>query len=120
MSVTGVTRAYDYTPDQLSTANMPSLFPRIPSQRNGIVTFTGVSGLDTVTVEMVAIVDATMQSTGEANFGATVALVDNLNAALKTEMAANQQIDGWEMRTDYLDIGTAVYWAVIATVVGSE
>lgn len=120
MSVTGIIRAYDHTPHMLNTADMPCLFPRIPASTNGIASFLGDNSLDRITLELVILTDPTMQSTAEASYDLVATQIDNLVAALKTEMTNNNQIDGWDVRMDYIDIGESTYYAIVATVIGSN
>jgi len=119
MTVTGVNRVLTNTPQQVDTAYMPFMYPRLPEAGNEIASFTGVPGLDTVTVELVVVVEAWAQSTSALNFAAAVAVTDNLTAALKTKMAATQTIDTWRITQDIATVGTGNYWAIVATVTGS-
>jgi len=119
LTVSGVTRKYNEPPTQLNTADLPCIFPRLPSQSETIASFTGLPGLDSVTVQLVVVIEPWSQSTHAVNFAAVVSLIDNLTAALKTSAAANQTIDTWIISSNITDVGTGDYWAIVADVQGS-
>ncbi len=115
MSVTGITRTYSNPPQQLNAVDLPVLYPRVPESSNGAITFGSQAGLDTVRIELVAVVQPYFVDTNAANFTTAKTVIDNLVAALKAEAIANNQIDSWEIRNET----TEEYWAVVATVEGS-
>ena len=117
LSVTGVTRSLAYTPSQVSTADMPLAFPRLPE----IEVSTGpLSGdqfdVDTGTVEYVIVVNAHSQSTAAANYSTALTLTDNLLAALESS-AESLGIQSVTMRHEYDSFGSDTpYLVLVATV----
>ena len=115
MSVTGVARIAEAPPQQLNSASMPFMYPRVPETQNGAVVFTSVAGLDVVQLELVVIVEAATVNTYRANFAKVKTVIDGLGAALKAEAIARNQIDRWEIHTD----SENEYWVIVAVVEGS-
>lgn len=118
LSVTGVTRVYDHPPHRLNTADLPSLYLRLPAGENQSVTLTAVQGLRSGSCEVVIAVEPVRQNQNEPNFEATVALLDAFEDALTTN-ALTFGIDTWSMRMEVDFIGETAYWLLIATVQGS-
>lgn len=123
LTVTGVARSYDHTPNQLSTADLPALFPRLPEGGLNLETLsTCTDDGNTRTAELVIAIEAANQSTVSDNFSATVTMLDNLESALDTE----QQSGGIMPMIEYgilagnINISDTDYWAVVATVTGTE
>jgi len=119
MSVTGVTRKYTEPPRSLNTADLPAMWPQLPTAENSSVTLTHISGLRQASVDLIIAVEPYQQSTNNANFAATIALIDNVETALVTN-AASFDIDRWTIRQGILEIteGSA-FWILIVTVEGS-
>jgi hypothetical protein len=120
LTVTGVKKKYAFPPSQLDTAHMPCQFVRLPDSTTPIGTFSGAPQLDTVTAEIVIVIEPWAQSTNATSFALMLTMIDNLTAALKAEMAANQQINTWTISSRPTDVGTNEYWSLVATVEGSE
>ena len=84
ITVTGVKRAYTAPPAQISTADLPALFPRLPQGNTAIDTLGRTSGLLSMTCDVVLIVEPVMQNRATANYTASLALMDALDTALRT------------------------------------
>lgn len=118
LSVTGVTRAYDHTPAQLNTADLPSLYVRLPSGENQSVTLTALRGLRQATCEVVIAVEPVRQNRNEPNFATCIGLLDALEDAIAAN-ALTWGIDSWSMRVEVDFIGDSDYWLIVAAVQGS-
>lgn len=119
LSITGVSEQAT-PPQQINSASLPIGYPRLPTSESDMAVFSGGDGLRRVSCEYVILVSPATLSRNSTNHGAAATAMDNLHSALETEMAANQQIDGWAMRMEIEGIGDAAYWAVVATVEASE
>ena len=119
LTIAGVTKAYSAPPTQLSTAQLPAMWPRLPSGETTIATMTGAAGLPSLTCDLVIAVEAYGQNTQPANYAKALAIIDALQAALADE-ALDGVVDTWQMRLDVEQIGDTAYWAIVATVTGSE
>lgn len=118
LSVTGVTRVYDHPPAQLNTADLPSLYVRLPAGENQSVTLTALRGLRQATGEVAIAVEPVRQNQNEPNFETCVGLLDALEDAIATN-ALPFGIDQWSMRVAVDFVGDTAYWLIIATVQGS-
>lgn len=119
LPVTGVVKAYNAPPTQLSTAQLPAQWPRLPQGETQIATLTGGAGLPSLTCDLVVAVEAYGQSTQPANYARCLTIIDALQAALTTE-ALDGVVDSWQMRLELESIGDVGYWVIVATVTGSE
>lgn len=119
MTVTGVTKKMTSPPRQVSTAQLPLQFPRLPAGTNSVETLSSTTALKRGTCELVILIEAVGQSTLPLNFALALTLLDNLDAALGT-LAASGTVDDWAIRQDaeVLADGTQ-FWALVATVRGS-
>lgn len=119
MTVTGVTKKMTSPPRQVSTAQLPLQFPRLPAGTNSVETLSSTTALKRGTCELVILVEAVGQSTLPLNFALALTLLDNLDAALGT-LAASGTVDDWAIRqgAEVLADDTQ-FWALIATVRGS-
>lgn len=118
LSVTGVTRAYDHPPAQLNTADLPSLYVRLPAGENQSVTLAALNGLRQATCEVVIAVEPVRQNRNEPNFATCIGLLDALEDAIATEALA-WGVDTWAMRVEVDFVGDTAYWLIVTTVQGS-
>jgi len=119
LTVTGVVKAYSAPPTQLSTAQLPAQWARLPSGETTISTMTGAAGLPSLTCDLVIAVEVIGQNTQPANYAKALAIIDALHAALADE-ALGCVLDSWQMRVDVDQVGDTAYWVIVATVTGSE
>ena len=119
LTITGVTKAYGAPPAQLSTAQLPAQWPRLPSGEMTIASLTGAAGLPSLTCDLVIAVEVIGQNVQPANYAKCLAMIDALQTALTTE-ALDGVVDSWQMRLDAEQIGDTSYWVIVATVTGSE
>jgi hypothetical protein len=119
MTVSGVTRQYTAPPQQLSTADLPASYPRLPIADNQSVTLTHGRGLLQAAVELVIVVEPYRQGTNITSFATCVALVD----AIETALAANAntyEIDRWNIVLQIEEYGAdRPYWQLVTRVEGS-
>lgn len=118
LSVAGVARAYDHPPAQLNTADLPSLYVRLPTGENQSVTLTALRGLRQATCEVVIAVEPVRQNQNEPNFATCIGLLDALEDAIVVN-ALTFGVDTWSMRVEVDFVGDTAYWLIVATVQGS-
>ena len=119
LTVTGVTKRYSAPPSQLSTAQLPAMWARLPSGTVEVVAMDGGAGLPSFTCDLVIAIEAMAQNTQPANYAKGIAVIDALQAALTTE-ALEGVLDSWALRLDAEAIGDTAYWVIVATVTGSN
>lgn len=119
MAITGVTRQYTAPPQQLSTADLPASYPRLPVADNQSVTLTHARGLLAVAAELVVVMEPYRQGTNVTNFGACVDMID----AIETAIAANASdygIDRWNIALQIEEYGVdRPHWQLVARIEGS-
>jgi len=119
LTVTGVTKRYSAPPSQLSTAQLPAMWARLPSGTVEVVAMDGGAGLPSFTCDLVIAIEAMAQNTQPANYAKGITIIDALQAALTTE-ALEGVLDSWALRLDAEAIGDTAYWVIVATVTGSN
>jgi hypothetical protein len=119
LTVTGVVKAYSAPPTQLSTAQLPAQWARLPSGETTVASMGGQMGLPSFTCDLVIAVEAMGQNTQPANYARALAIIDALQTTLADE-ALSGVVDSWQMRLDGEQIGDTAYWVIVATVTGSE
>lgn len=119
MTIAGVTRAYTAPPPQLSTADLPASYPRLPIADNQSVTLTHGRGLLQVAAELVVVMESYRQGLNVDNFDACVDMID----AIETAIAANANsydIDRWNIALQIEEYGAnRPYWQLVARIEGS-
>ena len=118
LTVAGVAKRFNQAPAQLSTAQLPAQWPRLPQGESAPATLGAVQTLDTLQCDLVIAVEAMGQNTQPANWTKAIGIIDGLHAALKAE-AADGVIDKWQIKLDAEAIGDTAYWVIAATVTGS-
>mgnify|MGYP000908911100 len=119
LTVTGVVKAYSAPPTQLSTAQLPAQWARLPQGETTVASMGGQMGLPSFTCDLVIAVEAMGQNTQPANYARALAIIDALQTTLADE-ALSGVVDSWQMRLDGEQIGDTAYWVIVATVTGSE
>ena len=121
LNVAGVTKHFSQAPSQLSTAQLPAMWPRLPSGKTEVATLNGETGWDVLTCDLLVAVEAESQGTQPQNWQRSISIVDALQVALKAEAATHERIvDSWVIRLSQDQIGDTVYWVIVATVTGSS
>ena len=119
MSISGVTRQYTAPPQQLSTADLPASYPRLPIADNQSVTLTHGRGLLTAAVEIVVVMEPYRQSTNVANFAACVTMIDSIETAIVAN-ANTYDIDRWSIALQVEEYGVErPHWQLVARIEGS-
>jgi hypothetical protein len=119
--VAGVTKRYRYLPTQLSTANLPAQFPRLPVGRETPLTADGQGGWPQLTGELVIAVEPLAQSRSEQSHALTLTLIDALNTALRGIAPGTlcKSKHTWSVTGRQDVIGEVDYWVLVATVTGN-
>jgi hypothetical protein len=120
LTVSGVAKRFTAAPAQLSTANLPAQWPRLPQGNTEVSSLDGGAGLTTFVCDLVVAVEAVGQSTQPANWTKALQLIDAMQTAIVAEAAGNHVIDKWALRLAQDQIGDTVYWLIVATVTGSN
>lgn len=115
LTITGVARKYDAPPTQLSTADMPLMYVRLPEGSSETATFDASQGLFNCAAEIVIVVKPVMQSRNSTNMDAGLTMMDALHTALSDAAQANDYAR-WAMRLETEIDGDTAYWRVIARV----
>jgi hypothetical protein len=117
-TVTGVTRQFTAPPAKLDTADLPASWPMLPSGTEGKMTFCSQGGWPQMTVDMIYALEPVGQSTGAANFTGTLALLDNLDTALRALRVGKSALT-WNTSLQIVQIGNTAFWAVVANITGA-
>ena len=115
LTVTGVTRNYLQPPQQVSTADLPILFTRLPSGTEGPIMGVRTGGWPTLRADVVILVEPFHQGQSSTNYALALTLMDNLSAALR---AANlgEGPARWNIESRLEIIVDTPYWVVVASV----
>jgi len=122
LSITGVKRKYTNIPDQLSTADLPCQFVRLPVGSEGPLTADGQGGWPNRTVELVIVVSPVGQSRQPTNQALALTLIDALCTTLRAVPATNtisQAKLSWAIRGEIDYIGETEYWYIVASITGN-
>jgi hypothetical protein len=120
LTVSGVSKRFTSAPAQLSTANLPAQWPRLPQGSTEVTSLDGGAGLTTFVCDLVVAVEAVGQNTQPANWTKALQIIDAMHTALVAESESNKVIDKWALRLAQDQIGDTVYWLIVATVTGSN
>jgi len=118
LSVTGVERKYTHPPTALSTADLPAMWPGLPSGDEPHMTFQAGGGWPQLTCDLIIAVEPVGQNTQSVNYSNMITAMDNLSTALRGASIGRSTLT-WNI-TGNVQIAVAgtTYWAVIATVSG--
>ncbi len=119
LDVTGVVKRYSSPPTQLSTAQLPAQWARLPQGETTIASMGGQMGLPSLSCDLVIAAEAIGQNVQPANYAKLLSIIDALQTTLADE-ALEGVVDSWQLRMDAEQIGDTAYWVVVATVTGSE
>jgi hypothetical protein len=119
ITVAGLRRQYDAPPEQANPADMPLMFPRLPTIGSTVSTFGSGYGLAEVAMELVLIVKPAMLGKQSAEFTNTLGMIDALQVALNTA-TSDGIINTFAIRQEVIDAGgDTSYMGLVATVEGS-
>lgn len=122
LTITGVKRKYRNIPDQLSTADLPCQFVRLPESSEGPLTASGEGGWPNRTVDLVIVASPVGQSRQPTNQDLVLTLIDALSTTLRAVPATNtisQAKLSWRIRGRIDAIGDTEYWFIVASIVGN-
>lgn len=118
LSITGVKRKFTAPPASVDTADLPAIWPGLPSAIEPQMTFATPGGWPAMKCDLVVALEPVVQNTQSANYAATVAMLDTLSGVLRTP--ANHIGRGpmtWTITANVqINVSGNLYWAVIATV----
>lgn len=116
LTVTGVTREYTAPTGRIAPADMPLLFPRNPSSREGPLTVGGFGGgWPTLRCELVILVHPMELETDPTRWSDTITQMDNLSTALRSADLASGPVR-WDMRGEVISLPGGLYWAIICEI----
>lgn len=116
LTVSGVTRHYDYPPLSLNTSDLPAAWPGPFGSNKSRDDFTCVGLNWSRQIEYTIAVEAVGQSTQPTNYDALVTMADALETALKA-MAVTTFIDP-VINMGIRSVAGVDYWALVADVTG--
>jgi hypothetical protein len=121
LEVEGVRRQYLYPPQQISDADLPMSFPRLPEANEEVVALSGAVGLTSRQMEWVFVVRPFMLSTSKTEFEKALDLIDAIGSELR-DATVSLSIDNWAIKwaEESFDGGLTGYRVLVATVTGSE
>ena len=120
LTVTGVVKKQAYPPQQVNDADLPLLFPRLPTGGNEVIALTGGMGLKEATAELVILTRPGLLSTQKTEFPILLGLLDAVETTL-TAAVLTWGLDRWSVRVEDITLGdgATIYRAIIATVEGT-
>ena len=118
LTVTGITRTFTEPPNSIGSADLPAMWPGLPSGEEIPMTFQTAGGWPTLTCDLIVAVEAVAQDTQSANFSATVEIMDNLSSALRLASIGRAALTWTITANAQVQVAGVTYWAVIATVSG--
>jgi hypothetical protein len=116
LTVTGVTRQFANPPASISTADLPALWPGLPSGNEPVMTFQTPGGFPALRCDLIAALEPVGQNTQAANYTATIAMMDNLSTALRGTQIGRGPMTWTITANVQINVAGTAYWAVIATV----
>lgn len=116
--VSGIRRNFDGAPTQLSTAQLPAMWPRVPTANSANAVLCGGVGLSTIVCELVVAIEPLAQGESIKNFETALTVMDNLHDALAAKIVT-YEINRWTLRVNQSLIGDTAYWVIVASVEGS-
>jgi hypothetical protein len=120
LTVTGVTRKFANPPAAVDTADLPALWPGLPSGTEPLMTFATGSGTSggwpAMRCDLIVALEPVGQNTQAANYAATVAMLDNLSSTLRGNHIGRGPMT-WAITANVqINVSGNLYWAVIATI----
>jgi hypothetical protein len=97
LEVEGVRRQYLYPPQQISDADLPMSFPRLPEANEEVVALSGAVGLTSRQMEWVFVVRPFMLSTSKTEFEKALDLIDAIGSELR-DATVSLSIDNWAIK----------------------
>lgn len=119
LTITGVTRLEDTTPESIGAADLPFQFVRLPSGdfADAPVTCTEVG--TTKTIDLVVCVQSSGLGLADLNYEDTVTMMDYVETALiawDAAVAQNGVLVEYSITAGDEEVGDVSFWSVVATV----
>ena len=119
VTVDGVALALTAPPEQINTADLPIMYPRVPTGGVDVELLDGDRGLRRATCELVVVLESFALNSNDPNFSLSVGMLDAMSDAL-TLAAPSLFLDSWQMRVEVASYGlNNNYWILIASVQAS-
>lgn len=115
LNVPGVKKVFPSPPAGLNTSDLPALWVQFPKGTESALTFGVNGGWTEFSLQLVIAFSPVSQGTQESNFDGTLAIIDNLTAALRAGRTARGGMR-WEISQGSVNVSGTDYWAVIADV----
>lgn len=118
--VAGVARRYTEGPPlSLNTADLPAQWVQLPAGESEAMVLGDAAGSrwPTFSADLIIAIEAVGQSTGGANFDATITLMEALRTRLELTDLTEAPL-AWVMRQAIVTVAGNDYWAVVASVRG--
>jgi hypothetical protein len=111
LTVTGVKRTYTYQPQQIGSADLPCLFPALPTGEGSLATFGSATDLRVYRLNLVLVVEPVLQSTPQSKWTSVTTLLDAFATALE-----GGAVDSYTLRVEETLLGDTPYVAIVAEV----
>lgn len=126
LKVNGVKHQYLEPPRSIEKGRLPSSFPRLPEIDDEVLTFQANGGLPTLRGDLVVVMEPFAENLtagnefSPINFNEAVAMIDNIDAALKTTRPGTLTagLASWTIKLEQLVINGQLYWCVVANING--
>lgn len=123
ITVSGVTRLFDYPPTSLNSADLPSQWVQSPSVDEGPMTFGYHGGWPTLRAQLVIAVASFFEGIQSQNYSATLTMADATLTALRavdvTALSLGKARITWTVSVGKVTVNETDYWAVIADIEGA-
>lgn len=123
LTITGVATKFTYIPQQLSTAQLPASFVRLPEGSDQPLTLSSADqgGWPRLSCELVVAIEPYGQNRPQQNYAATVALIDAINTTLRSVRTGEigKSKLSWTIRAEQDYIGEQMYWFVVTRISGN-
>ena len=117
LTVTGVTRHYDYPPESIKTPDLPAAWPMLPNAAIGTPVSTCLDARKTRSMNYWIAVEAVGQNNNSVNYGKLAALMDALETALDAVTLFPFLLE-YELATGIEEVAGNTYWVIRAAVTG--
>ena len=118
LDVVGVNRRYKHPPASVDSADLPVMYPRIPSTNSTPLTFTDQGGWPTLRADLVVLTRMAGEDTQSENFAETLAMMDEIATALRTTTNLGNSKITFRIYQTVVEVAGHELWAVITEVEG--
>ena len=118
LDVIGVHVREKFPPVSVNSADLPLMFPRLPSTNSLPLTFTDQGGWPTLRVDLVVLTKAVGEDVQEVNFTETLEMMDEIASALRTTTDLGNSKITFRIYQTVIEVAGHDFWAVITEVEG--